>query len=94
MAETHPSDNPVLLGLPDFGKDFVNNDRMYPSSFQRPFFWLFFTDITAFEKAINAPDAAEEDFITALNDWRPVKQKVKRKKRKPRRGKDETREGQ
>ena len=54
---------------------------------------MTFTDITAFEKAINAPDTAEEEFITALNDWRPVKQKVKRKKRKPRRGKDETREG-
>ncbi|KAF8422428.1 patatin-like phospholipase domain-containing protein [Tirmania nivea] len=50
-------------------------------------------DIAAFQNAINAPDIAEEEFITALNDWRPVKQKVKRKKRKPRRGKDETREG-
>jgi predicted acylesterase/phospholipase RssA len=32
-------------------------------------------------------------FITALNDWRPVRQRVRRKRRKPRRGKDETREG-
>lgn len=50
-------------------------------------------DLLAFEKAIHAPDTTEDDFITALNDWRPVKQKVKRKNRKPRRGKDETREG-
>ena len=49
--------------------------------------------MAVFEKAVNAPDAIEEDFITALNDWRPVNQKVRRKKRKPRRGKDETREG-
>jgi len=54
---------------------------------------MAFTDIAAFEKAINAPDTAEEELFTALNDWSPVKQKVKRKKRKLRRGKDETREG-
>ncbi|RPB21678.1 patatin-domain-containing protein [Terfezia boudieri ATCC MYA-4762] len=73
MAGSPPIDHSKI---PDFDKDFVNDD-----------------DIAAFEKAINAPDTVEEEFITALNDWRPVKQKVKRKKRKPRRGKDETREG-
>ena len=49
--------------------------------------------MAVFEKVVNAPDTTGEDFITALNDWRPVNQKIKRKKRKPRRGKDETREG-
>lgn len=49
--------------------------------------------MAVFEKVVNAPDTTVEDFITALNDWRPVNQKIRRKKRKPRRGKDETREG-
>ncbi|KAL9107854.1 MAG: hypothetical protein Q9227_007272 [Pyrenula ochraceoflavens] len=50
-------------------------------------------DIDAFASALSAPEA---DAVTALNDWRPVHQKVKktRTKRKiPRRTKDETREG-
>ncbi|KAG0138666.1 acyl transferase/acyl hydrolase/lysophospholipase [Tuber indicum] len=65
-------------GLPDFDTDFVNE-----------------ADIAAFERAINAPDATDEDFITALNDWKPIKQRIRRKrpKKRPRRGKDETREG-
>ncbi|KAG0642015.1 acyl transferase/acyl hydrolase/lysophospholipase [Tuber brumale] len=52
-------------------------------------------DIAAFERAVNAPDATDEDFITALNDWKPIKQRIRRKrpKKQPRRGKDETREG-
>ncbi|KAI5810100.1 putative patatin-like phospholipase domain-containing protein [Peziza echinospora] len=50
-------------------------------------------DIEAFERAINAPDTAEEEFITALNDWRPVNQKIRKRKGKVRREKDETREG-
>lgn len=42
----------------------------------------------------NLPQAQSSRFITALNDWRPIRQRVKRKQRKrPRRGKDETREG-
>ncbi|KAF8246490.1 FabD/lysophospholipase-like protein [Wilcoxina mikolae CBS 423.85] len=62
--------------LPDFDKTFIND-----------------ADIAAFSRAINAPDASEEDhFITALNDWRPVNTRI-RKKRARRRGKDETREG-
>lgn len=49
---------------------------------------------------MNAPDAPEEiDRITAVNDWRPVRERIRRKnkakkRRPPRRGKDETREGQ
>lgn len=89
--------------LPDFDNDFYADD-----------------DILAFASALAAPETltaspSEEDlsslkrqnteFITALNDWRPVRQrKVRRpgevvasKKRKAngksRRGKDETREG-
>jgi predicted acylesterase/phospholipase RssA len=74
--------------LPDYDNDFVNPD-----------------DIQAFENALNAPDPSpsQDDlsaflqdqtpqFITALNDWRPVRQRV-RKRRVPKRGTDETREG-
>ena len=53
-------------------------------------------DIKAFAKALNAPEASQ---VIALNDWRPVNQRVKRKGTKQRRkkpgprSKDETREG-
>lgn len=77
--------------LPDFDNDFIDE-----------------LGITAFANALAAPDTSpsQEDltspnalhssnlFITALNDWRPVRQRIrKKKKRTPRRGKDETREG-
>ena len=75
--------------LPDWDNDFVNEE-----------------DIVEFAKALSAPEnsPSQDDlthpdsqpasslFITALNDWRPVRQRVRRK-RHPRRGKDETREG-
>ncbi len=53
------------------------------------------TDIKAFAKALNAP---ENSPVTALNDWRPVHQHVRRRgararKKNPKRSKDETREG-
>lgn len=77
--------------LPDFDNDFIAE-----------------SDIIEFAKALAAPEnspstddlssAAPEPrtFITALNDWKPIYQKVRRRgggKRPPRRGKDETREG-
>lgn len=87
--------------LPDFDNDFYSE-----------------SDILAFASALSAPEPSpsEDDllhpkksnveFITALNDWKPVHQtvkeqqngpyanrKTKRRKTKPRRGKDETREG-
>ncbi|KAG9685926.1 patatin-domain-containing protein, partial [Aureobasidium melanogenum] len=83
--------------IPDFANDFIAED-----------------DVQEFAKALAAPDLtspSEDDllnpssqppqFFTALNDWAPVRQKVKgqkqqkenKKKRPPRRGKDETREG-
>lgn len=88
--------------LPDFDNDFYADD-----------------DILAFASALAAPETltaspSEEDllspkrqnteFITALNDWRPVRQRKvrrpgevesakKRRSGKSRRGKDETREG-
>ena len=49
-------------------------------------------DLDQFAEALNAP-AAES--VTALNDWRPIHQKVKKTKRRKllQRSKDETREG-
>lgn len=77
--------------LPDYDNDFVNED-----------------DFAEFAKALAAPEnsPSTEDltspppeprkFITALSDWRPIHQRVRRRKKSkapPRRGKDETREG-
>lgn len=79
--------------LPDFDNDFYNEQ-----------------DILSFASALSAPDISpsEEDllnprrqnveFITALNDWKPIHQSVKgkqksKKRKRPRRGVDETREG-
>ncbi|KAI9838539.1 MAG: hypothetical protein M1819_004848 [Sarea resinae] len=79
--------------LPDFDREFIDE-----------------ADLDEFAKALFAPENAYEDltsprqssvFITALNDWRPVHQRVRgrrkgataRKRKAPRRGKDETREG-
>jgi len=78
--------------LPDYDIDFIQD-----------------ADLEAFAKALSAPEHVLPDdqtsttqsslFITALNDWRPIHQKVrkggkqKKKKKIPTRGKDETREG-
>ena len=51
-------------------------------------------DIEEFAKALSAPESSP---VIALNDWRPVRQRVKRKRtgqrKRPRRTTDETREG-
>ncbi|KAF7134016.1 hypothetical protein CNMCM5793_005596 [Aspergillus hiratsukae] len=48
-------------------------------------------ELRQFEKALNAPEAAP---LVAINDWRPINQRVRKSRRtKPRRSKDETREG-
>lgn len=87
--------------LPDWDDDLVDED-----------------DILAFVSALSAPETSpseenlmdpkrkpETEFITALNDWRPIRQRVRgkptpeygstkaKRKQKLRRGKDETREG-
>ena len=95
-----PSSAYDFTNIPDYDDDFVNED-----------------DITAFARALTVPDTASTDdithphhqqqssqFITALNDWRPIHQKVRRENHRKRkrksvagggggRGKDETREG-
>jgi hypothetical protein len=78
--------------LPDYNNDFVSE-----------------ADLAEFAKALAAPDhlsPSTEDltapppeprkFFSALNDWRPIHQRVRRKKKSKApsgRGKDETREG-
>ncbi|EON63212.1 hypothetical protein W97_02439 [Coniosporium apollinis CBS 100218] len=81
--------------LPDYDDDFVDEEHF-----------------DAFVNALSAPEntsPSQEDlgtpngqpqsvFITALNDWRPIHQRVRsrrpgKKQRPPRRGVDETREG-
>ena len=52
-------------------------------------------DVDAFAKALNAPKSSP---VTALNDWRPIHQRVRRRgarsrRKRPKRSKDETREG-
>lgn len=107
MADTKEStDGPSVAdsaawdyrSLPDWDNDFYNED-----------------DILTFASALSAPEASpsEEDlinpkrqnveFITALNDWRPVHQNVRqtttygnrkpKRRKKQRRGQDEAREG-
>lgn len=48
-------------------------------------------DLRQFEKALNAPEASP---LVAINDWCPINQRVQKSRgEKPRRTKDETREG-
>jgi hypothetical protein len=99
-SDEGPSSAWDYRSMPDWDDDFYNED-----------------DILAFASALSAPEVSpsEEDllnpkkqnveFITALNDWAPVRQTVKgrensiygksnnKRRRKHRRGRDETREG-
>ncbi|KAF1942189.1 patatin-domain-containing protein [Clathrospora elynae] len=79
-----------LTLLPDGDNDFIDEDHF-----------------VAFARALAAPENSpstddltapppERTHFTALHDWRPIHQRVRRKKKSktpPRRGKDETREG-
>ncbi|KAL2007859.1 hypothetical protein VTN00DRAFT_7841 [Thermoascus crustaceus] len=50
-------------------------------------------DLRQFEKALNAPEASP---LVAINDWRPIHQRVRKpqaRRKAPKRSKDETREG-
>lgn len=50
-------------------------------------------DLRRFEQALNAPEASP---LVALNDWRPINQRVRKtrgRRKNPKRSKDETREG-
>ena len=50
-------------------------------------------ELQRFEKALNAPEASP---LVAINDWRPINQRVRKtrgRRKTPKRSKDETREG-
>lgn len=65
--------------IPDFDQEFIDSE-----------------DINVFAKALGAPESSA---VVALNDWKPVHQRVLRRRKipsrrkKPRRSRDETREG-
>src|ERR1700709_1125036 len=87
--------------LPDWEDDFVNEDHFleFASALSAP-------EVSPSEENLLDPKKRPEtEFITALNDWRPVHQRVRgkqkpahastkaKRKKKSRRGRDETREG-
>lgn len=77
--------------LPDFNNDFV--DHAHFAEFERA---LAAPETSPSTEDLTAAPPASRTFITALNDWRPVHQRVARRKKSKapsQRGKDETREG-
>jgi hypothetical protein len=80
-----------FTALPDWDNDFVDEDHFaeFARALAAP------ENTSPSTEDVSAPPP-ERTFITALNDWRPIHQRVKRRKKSkvaPRRGKDETREG-
>jgi predicted acylesterase/phospholipase RssA len=77
--------------LPDFDNDFVN-----PADFDEFVKALAAPEPSPSTDDLTSPAPEPQRRFTALNDWRPVHQRVRRRKKSkapPRRGKDETREG-
>lgn len=77
--------------LPDFNDDFVDEDHF--AEFAKA---LAAPETSPSTEDLTAPSPAPRTFFTALNDWSPIHQRVRRRKKStapPRRGKDETREG-
>ncbi|KAF2275902.1 patatin-domain-containing protein [Westerdykella ornata] len=77
--------------LPDYNNDFINVDDF--EEFERA---LFAPENSPSTEDLTQPQPVQRTFITALNDWRPIYQRVRprnKTKKPPRRGKDETREG-
>ncbi|KAK4545577.1 hypothetical protein LTR36_002927 [Oleoguttula mirabilis] len=86
--------------LPDWDDDFVDEDHFleFASALSAP-------EVSPSEENLLDPKKPDTEFITALNDWRPVHQRVRgkqkpthaitkaKRKKKVRRGRDETREG-
>ena len=79
---------------PNPGKDQVLTSHLYDPHALPDFETDFIgeQELEAFAEALTAPSTRP---VTALNDWRPIHQKIKKTKRRrePRRTKDETREG-
>lgn len=92
MVELKQSQQPGfdITKLPDYDTHFVSEEdiQAFASALSAP-------DISPSQDDLTSPAASQSSnlFITALNDWRPIRQRVRRKRKKPRRGTDETREG-
>lgn len=85
-----------IENLPDYDNDFVDPDDIlaFASALAAP------ETLPSEETLLSPPVKQEPEFITAINDWKPVRQKVKtrqrktaKRRKKPRRDRDETREG-
>src|SRR2546430_7862656 len=79
--------------LPDYEREFIRDADLaaFASALAAPELTFSTDDGTASSAALRPPE-----FITAFNDWGPVHHRVRgrgKKRRTPRRGKDETREG-
>ncbi|KAL6703782.1 hypothetical protein ACN47E_009081 [Coniothyrium glycines] len=77
--------------LPDHDNDFVDDDHF--AEFARA---LAAPENSPSTEDLSTSQPEPRKFISALNDWRPIHQRVRRRKKSkalPRRGKDETREG-
>ncbi|KAF2486481.1 acyl transferase/acyl hydrolase/lysophospholipase [Neohortaea acidophila] len=86
--------------LPDYDTEFYSQADIdaFAAALSAP-------EISPSEEDLTNPNRSQVEFITALNDWKPVHQSVKgqqngpyanrkgKRRKKPRRGKDETREG-
>jgi predicted acylesterase/phospholipase RssA len=78
--------------LPDYNNDFINEDDFgeFAAALAAP------EHLSPSTEDLSAPQPEPRKFFSALNDWRPIHQRVRRRKKSkapPRRGKDETREG-
>ncbi|MCJ1363150.1 hypothetical protein MMC16_002257 [Acarospora aff. strigata] len=88
MADVHKSTN----GPSPFSHDAYDTTKLPDFDYE----FVAEGDIKEFSKALSAPDSSP---VIALNDWRPIHQRVRRKysrsrRREPvKRSKDETREG-
>jgi predicted acylesterase/phospholipase RssA len=77
--------------LPDYNNDFINEDDF--NEFAKA---LAAPENSPSTEDLSAPQPEARKFFTALNDWRPIHQRVRRRKKSiapSGRGKDETREG-
>ena len=78
--------------LPDYDNDFVDEAHFdeFAKALAAP------EHRSPSSEDLTAPQPEPRKFFSALNDWSPIHQRVRRKKKSkapPRRGKDETREG-
>ncbi|KAK6355206.1 hypothetical protein TWF696_004323 [Orbilia brochopaga] len=76
------------------GKPVTDASEPYAANEYPPEFVVDYTNkkhIEQFTQVLNAPPTAPDVFISAESDWKPIRQRVGRRKRRPRR--DETREG-